>query len=441
MERTRHVLIICYDFPGIYAAGVIRTYQIAKNLLHCGWQPVILTAQSCVNGEDNIETSDGTLDCPKITAAASRFLVPFQIDHRASRAAPGQLMPASNGRWRHLSRFATNLAVPDGKIGWLHAAVKRGLEIARHYSIRMCFSVSPRPTAHLVACRLTRHLDIPWVADFALPWSDAPWLADRPRFIEWFDRRVEGLVVGSARHITVAYPDLARSITARYGRAPDGTTVIPTGFNEDLFVEPSSPSPPKFTVVYPGNHFCEEGRQGEAFLKAVDEWINSEPSLEDKVEFVFIGKKDEDLLRHRAGMAHPKVIRVEPLTSHRACVQATLSSQMCIVNTVGNRIPAKIYECMRAGKWILALTTPGSDLAGIVNHYSKGMVVAARNTDAIRQSLQKIRRLWQAGTLESMQTDGFLSSYSAKHGAELVAAIFNRLLSKDELNKRQTQAI
>jgi hypothetical protein len=34
-----------------------------------------------------------------------------------------------------------------------------------------------------------------------------------------------------------------------------------------------------------------------------------------------------------------------------------------------------------------------------------------------------------------MQTDGFVDRYIAKHSAELLAAIFNRLLKKDELIK------
>jgi hypothetical protein len=191
--------------------------------------------------------------------------------------------------------------------------------------------------------------------------------------------------------------------------------------------------------VYPGNHFCEAGRQGEYFLKAIDEWLDLEPRLEDGVKFVFMGKRDDELLRQRAAMAHSRAVHVEPLISHRACIQAMLSSQLCIVNTVGNRIPAKVYECMRAGKPILALTAPGSDLAGMVHHYSKGVVVPEKNTAAIRQALQNIWRRWRAGTVEPMQADGCLTRYSARQTAELLAAIFNRLSPKDELLKRQTQ--
>jgi hypothetical protein len=48
------------------------------------------------------------------------------------------------------------------------------------------------------------------------------------------------------------------------------------------------------------------------FLKAIDAWIGLDPRLGDKVEFVFMGKRDDELLRQRLAMTHPEVIRVEP---------------------------------------------------------------------------------------------------------------------------------
>lgn len=437
----RRLLIVCYDYPSIHAAGVIRTYQLAKNLVHFGWEPIILTAQPCVNSEHNIETSDGALECRKISAAAARFLTPVQ--NTSCSPSPAQQKPGLNGhsRWQYWRRFASKCAVPDGKIGWTYQAVKRGIEIASKYPIHVCFSVSPRPTAHLVGHRLSRRLNLPWVADFTLPWSDAPWLNGRPSIAKWLDERLERQIVRSARHLTVAYSDLAHALAARHGRTPAEITVIPTGYNEDLFVEPTDHLPRKLTVIYPGNHFCEEDRHGEVLLKAIDEWVNSNPALEDRVEFIFVGKKDEALLRHRAAMTHFRVIRIEPPVSHRACVQAILASHACIVNTVGNRIPAKLYECMRAGKWVLALTSPGSDLAGIVNNYSNGIVVAARNRPAIRHALQTIWSRYRAGAVNSMQSNPAIARYSSRQGATLLAAIFDRLSRDYEPVKRPIQPI
>ena len=438
-ERRRYVLIICYDFPEISGAGVIRTYQFAKLLPEFGWHPVILTAQPCGirrwEVSDDIEFSDGELPCPKITATAWRFPPPYLI-RRAAREF--QDKPPSNkpSLFRsRVQRFASQLAVPDGKIGWLNPAVNRGAQIARDYPYQACFSVSPRPTAHLVAYRLARRLNVPWVADFALPWSDAYWLVGRPRMIEQLDRKLEGLIVRSAQHITVAYADLARSLLSRHGGALEKKiTVIPTGFQEELFTGQTQVAA-KFTVVYPGNHFCEPGRHGDYFLRAIDNWIASDPSLARKVEFLFIGKRDDDLLRQRAAMAHPKVVRIEPLVSHRACIQAIRSSHACLVNTVGNRIPAKVYECMRAGKWVLALTEPASDLAMLIRDYPKGLSVPPQDLCGIRHALQRILQQSASNQSESMGVEPIVDRYSSSHSAEILCHIFETLSAKSSLKR------
>ena len=424
----RYVLIVCYDFPRISAAGVIRTYQFAKSLPDFGWQPVILTAQvPGENQEEDIELSDGQLSCPKITAAPSKLTVPVRVDHRGARASDDPSHVKGKGYITGFARFA----VPDGKIGWLAPALRRGSQIARDLPIEACLSVSPRPTAHLVAYRLARRLNIPWVADLALPWSDAYWLTGRPHLIESLDKKLEKLVVQSAQRVTVAYPEIGRNLGVRYGHAiADKITVLPTGFDEDLFTGHNPLAPAKFTVVYAGNHFCEEGRDGEYFLRAIDEWLDLNPGLEEKVEFVFIGKRDEDLLRHRRNMAHPKVVRVEPLTPHRACVQTIRLSNMCVVNTVGNRIPAKVYECMRAGKSILALTQPGSDLEQMLRNCSIGVAVPPQDIARIKDVLERVFQQGCRNTFEPKDADRYPRMPSSRCSAKTLARIFDSLLTE-----------
>jgi hypothetical protein len=430
LSHPRYVLVVCYDFPGIGTAGVIRTYQFAKNLSSFGWQPIILTAQPCSGDqEDDIEYSDGRLDSPKMTVQAPRLLVPFESDHNRILKSLRDGAKNGNGLLKPIFRSIAQLALPDGKIGWLRRAVKRALQVAREYPIKMCFSVSPRPTSHFVARRVARRLGVPWVADFALPWSDAYWLSGRPRLLEWFDQQLEASALRAAHHITVAYADIARGMSARYGTAwQKKISVIPTGFSDDLFARESVPTPAKFRVIYPGNHFCDEGRHGDCFLKAIDEWIGLNRRLKDKVEFIFIGKRDDELLRQRAAMIHPEVIHIQPLISHRACIRTILSSHMCVVNTIGNRIPDKVYECMRAGKWILALTDAGSDLENLMRHYSRGISVPTQDLCAIRNALQN---MWRGGDLKSSEgteADPAVKKYSSKYSAETVSRIFDGLV-------------
>jgi hypothetical protein len=439
MDRMRHVLIVCYDFPRISAAGVIRTYAFAKSLPLFGWQPLLLSGQSGSPEEENIEASDGRLNCLKFITPTPSLLAPFHGNSGRRRQATDRGVSSSSNIFKGVHRFVSQLAVPDGKLAWLPRAARCGLRIARDYPLQMCFSISPRPTAHLVARRVGQSLGIPWVADFALPWSDAYWLSDRPRFMSRLDQRLEGSIVRSAQHITAAYDEIAEAICARYGRGwQEKISVIPTGYDDDLFEQQSVPTPSKFRVVYPGNHFCEEGRHGECFLKAIDEWIGATPHLAHQVEAVFIGKRDAELLQQRERMAHPELIRVEPLISHRACIRAILASHLSVVNTVGNRIPAKVYECMRAGKWVLALANPGSGLDNLMRSYSRGISIPPRDICGIRSALQNAYQRNRSKKAELSEPGRSVASYSSRQGTQKVAAIFENLLaSAGDCNRRR----
>lgn|GEM_PF-4215482 len=428
VKFPRSVLFVCYDFPALSAAGVIRTYQFAKHLAALDWQPIILTAQTDEERDDNIEKSDGPLSCPKFTAPLARFPLPFRTQPFERPQPIDRGLLASRRVSRFLCQSAARFVVPDGKLNWLRPAAQLGFEIASQYPIQACFSVSPRPTAHLVAHRIAKRLQLPWVADFALPWSDAYWLQNRPRLLQRLDRRLEDFVVNAAQHITVAYEEIKDNMDSRSSASQkDKITVIPTGFEEDLFAEPTPPSARKFTVVYPGNHFCEQGRHGEQFLLAIDDWIGSHPDLQEHVEFVFMGKRDDALLRARAAMTHPNVIRVEPLTFHRSCVRAMRSSHACVVNAVGNRVPAKLYECMRAKRRILALTEPGSELANIVRSYDGGIVVSSHDRSAIRQALQTMFQQRNRYQDHNLTEPLFSTAYSSKQGSETLCRILDKL--------------
>jgi hypothetical protein len=267
------------------------------------------------------------------------------------------------------------------------------------------------------------------VADFSLEWLDGYGLIPRPSLISSLDRHLEASVVRSAGHVSVAYPDIARDICARFGEAlREKISVIPTGFAEDLFHGASAPASAKFTILYPGNHLCEEGRHGEFFLQALDEWAGADPGVRDRVEFVAFGKRDDALLRRHASMSHPQMVRPEPLIPHRACIEATRSSDICVVNAVGNRIPCKVYECMRAGKPVLALTDPGSDLASLMHRYQRGMSVAARDISGIRNALQNLYQAGRSDKSEPIKTDPFLAAHSSRRSAEKLSRIFENLL-------------
>src|ERR1041385_2842549 len=119
-----------------------------------------------------------------------------------------------------------------------------------------------------------------------------PCRALRPRALRWLDERLERATVRAAQHVTVAYDEIARGLSARQGPGGrTGVSVVPPGLANELMPRGRASLPAKFTIVHPGSHFSQAGRYGECFLRAMDQWIDDEPALAGQVECVVIGKQ------------------------------------------------------------------------------------------------------------------------------------------------------
>ena len=62
--------------------------------------------------------------------------------------------------------------IPDKTIGWYPTAVKEGRTLFKQWSPDIIFATVPSFTALLVAHKLAKIIDVPWVADYRDLWSD-----------------------------------------------------------------------------------------------------------------------------------------------------------------------------------------------------------------------------------------------------------------------------
>src|SRR6185437_13126512 len=78
--------------------------------------------------------------------------------------------------------------VPDSRNGWLGSAVRAGREVLKSWRPDVMVASAPPFTTLLVARRLSREFDLPWLAEFRDLWADNPYYG----FPEW-RRRIDDL--------------------------------------------------------------------------------------------------------------------------------------------------------------------------------------------------------------------------------------------------------
>ena len=170
---ARHLLMVAFHYPPeASSSGVLRALKFSRYLPEFGWRVSVLTVAA-----DAYEQTDAGLAAQipdSVRVLRTRYLNTKR--HLAVRGV-----------------YPSVLAVPDRWIGWYPWARAAGERLFAEDPPDAILSTSPHPTAHLIAARLVRAHDRPWVMDFRDPWYEEPPEPDTPatvhRAARWLERR------------------------------------------------------------------------------------------------------------------------------------------------------------------------------------------------------------------------------------------------------------
>jgi len=197
------ILIVSGYFPPNAPASASRVNKLSKYLEDNGHEVRVLAPgyekfeQTLVPeiSEDKIHFVD-FVDINSIPEKVKSFLKSLwpKTKNISSQGNKKEILPQNPSPYKEsaiskLYRRLTN--VPDNLIGWYPSAVRAGREMFQHWSPDIIFCTVPPFTPLLVASRLARIIDVPWVADYRDLWSDHAYYSETgPR--RAVDRFLEG---------------------------------------------------------------------------------------------------------------------------------------------------------------------------------------------------------------------------------------------------------
>lgn len=409
------ILLIAYHFPPEGgSSGVLRTLGFCRYLPEFGWAPHVLTLRDSV-----YQSRDLSL----LSAVPTSVKVHRTLGWDAARYLG------------YRGRYPSWAAVPDRYVSWLPFAILRGLSIIGRYEVRALFSTSPYPTAHLIAAILRARAKIPWIADFRDPWIEDG-IYPPPRSLRFMiESRLERAVVEGASHITVTTPEFRQELLRRYpDLAAAKVSVIYNGYDEADFAElPQLVRPPLFEVLHAGL-VTPAYRDPGPLLGALAALLRKGQISPSDVRVVFLGGGDwlnsrqfADTIEHFGLQA---IVRVLPRLPHEAALRRLQQAAVLLVlqasEDTKNLIPAKLYEYLRIGRPILAITPKGAT-ADLLRHLGVGLAADPACESAIESALLALYRQWQTGATPSRPRH--LVRFSRRMLAAQLAAILRRLAS------------
>ncbi len=392
-----HILLISYYWPPSGGPGVQRSLKFVKYLVRLGWRITVLTVK---NGEYPV--LDPGLESeipPEVRVYKAKAISYFNWYKRLSGQDSKKgldtfiLNKKNPGLVSRIARWVRmNFFIPDARVGWIAQAVKEGRTLIRAQRPDLILSSSPPHSLQLIAQKLYREFDIPWIADFRDPWTKAFWDSGMKRMsrAERKNKEMERSVLRDADKVIT----VSRGVMELLPVDPAKVTIIPNGWDEEDFGNCVGRPNKKFTIRYAG--YMAESQNPVAFLDALAALPEEVKSL---VQVEMYGRQDEvvhEAIRTR-GIA--RLFDFKEYIPHGQIIDKICQAEMLLLvipKEYGTGIlTGKLFEYLATRNFILGIGNPSGEAAEILRQCKAGVMVA-HDQSPLEILKNQIKR-WQNG--------------------------------------------
>ena len=411
----RTVLLIAYHFPPLRgSSGMQRTLRFAQHLPKFGWRPIVLTVtptayDSTVNGRGN-EVPEG-----------------LEV-HRAFGLDSA----------RHLSffgRYPGFLSIPDRWTTWRFWALPAALRIIRRQHIDAIWSTFPIATAHEVGRAVARRSGLPWIAEF----RDPMWQGDYPPEprINRAWKALEMEVFGHAQRIVVTTQGAKSTYQQRFPSSR--VELIENGYDEEVFLraertmrseaasEHNRSGP--ITLLHSGIVYRSE-RDPTQLFAAIANMKSKGLISANTLQLVLRASGDEiGYQRDLESLRIQDIVRLKPSIDYLAALKEMLRVEGLVILQASNcncQVPAKLYEYLRAGRPIIALTDPAGDTARTLDSAGVGVIGRLDSAGDIERALLRVIEQIRTGKWPVIER-GAIARYSREAQAEQLARLLDEI--------------
>jgi glycosyltransferase involved in cell wall biosynthesis len=388
------VLIVSFWFPPSNLVGAIRVGKLARYLDRRGHDLRVLTTDI---GEDRslpLEIPKEQVICTDYCQRADWLPLLVRCFRRrppATSDADGEASQArgrgsSKSLWDALRRHYQGLMhIPDLRRDWIKTAIPAGRRLIEKWKPDIIFASAPPFTGLIIASRLSRAFDIPWIADFRDLWVDNPYYSE-PGWRRRIDAVLERATVRGAAALVTVSPVWAEQLRRRHGKAAE---VVFNGYAEEDFPEPAlqADQGEVLTIRYTGSIY-RGFRDPSAVFAAIGLLHDS---LRNRVMVEFFGDASDEVLTSATKHRIRDRVAVRPPVPYRRALELQMTADILLLLQWGDRrdegnLPGKIFEYLYARRPILFIGYEHGVAARLIRERGAGLV--SNTPELIRDQLQ-----------------------------------------------------
>ena len=385
----KHILFLSYYFPPDKAIAAVRTGAIAKSLAEAGWKVTVITVS-----QDLLVTNDGIpLDSEGDIGEKIAIL---NTGHSYRNFVPARIKsPTTNGPYRFFDQIYRRLIrllrllyiVPlirslyfDDVIGWGKHAFSASLRF-NPGDIDLVLSTGPPWISHVLAAKISKRLNCPYVLDY----RDL-WIGDPHRQRKWWWINKERKLFKNASAIVTVSPSIQIFQKEIFGMHHNAK-VISNGFNSIEFQDIFPKSFNEFAFVYAGA-MGSRIRTIDPFFMVLQQLIIKRPLVDWR--FHYYGPSTaymhEAALRCKISdkvIIHGNCSKQEALTAVKgaglALVVASVAEEASLAEA--GILTGKVFEIIGMNTPFLVVAPHNSDIRNIVDEVGGGRVFCGNEID------------------------------------------------------------
>jgi len=410
MADRKKVLLISYIYPPAGGGGSPRLVRWTRAIAQAGWEPIALTVKGVYEkGEDQsllleveplarIERT-GSLDPKRIV-----FLI--QAAFRRKKTVPAEKIPQPNSSatkpsagwlWRMIQVLRNWLMVPDDLLGWMPFALCRAWRIIRSQKPSLIITSSSPHSVQLIGLVLKKIYGLPWLADFRDNWASHPYYFFPTRLHRRLNARMEKSVLKNADLVTFAYG--LKPASEAYPQLQHKFREWRNGFREQDFQNVEPVRLFGFNLLFLGALYGAHGPQN--FFSALKRLLQHHPELSSELKVWMIGPflPFDVSLAQELGLG--PVVNFKNFMPHSRIFSWMLAADVLVLILQSDLIssavvPGKVFEYIRAPKWILGLI-PKGETAEILRAAGGAIIVPGNQPDKIEAAILELHQRWKQG--------------------------------------------
>jgi len=375
---ARRILLVTGYFPPYSPLGAVRAPALVSHWLGQGHDVRVVAIEN-----------------PSITGMLASPLPPDHVAYvpftppgrtverllRALRRSRGTAepvvaaaFPARRSRFEGLrNTYRQVMQFPDHYRTWVRPAVAAGLELAAAWRPDLIYSSGPPHSGHIVACRLSRRLSVPWIAELRDTWANNPY-SDAPAPIAWATTVYANAVLRHARAAVL----LTRTAEAETKAALGCPTIVSyNGFTEEDFAGLESPEPldpERLTILHAGVIYA--GRRDPVALFQALAILGPRRHA---VRVKFYHDQMDAVAQRAERLGVRDVIEICPPVPRREILRIERAADVLLLSRWADPrddgvIPGKLFEYIGARRPILAIGSTTGEAAEIVRSGPFGLV-------------------------------------------------------------------